>query len=198
MPAGLWPLPYGDHYHDNAPLQNLLRDGHTYVRGPVFDGFRLWTTATTTTQRTLPARHGAAAHRLHMSVPDDHHHHSSCPPATAAYCGAADCGEGGIPSCDPFFHALCPQGMTCATMGATCGCTGATIPCGDSRLSGLTCNFCKWGTCPPGMTCGGDPKTSGCGFDCACQCKDRYAQAPDTTGSRMVAEGPYPIMRPLL
>jgi len=94
---------------------------------------------------------------------------TTCPPATAAYCGAADCGEGGISSCDPFFHALCPQGMTCATMGATCGCTGATIPCGDSRLSGLTCNFCKWGTCPPGMTCGGVPKTSGCGFDCACQ-----------------------------
>ena len=74
VPAGLWPVPYGDHYHDNAPLQNLLRDGHTCVRGPVFDGFRLRTT-TTTTQRTLPARHGAAAHRLHMSVPDDHHHH---------------------------------------------------------------------------------------------------------------------------
>ena len=94
---------------------------------------------------------------------------TTCPPATAAYCGAADCGEGGISSCDPFFHALCPQGMTCATMGATCGCTGATIPCGDSRLSGLTCNFCKWGTCPPGMTCGGVPKTGACGYDCACQ-----------------------------
>src|SRR5206468_2776621 len=99
-------------------------------------------------------------------------HHTTAtrgPPAAAAYCGAADCGEGGISSCDPFFHALCPQGMTCATMGATCGCAGATIPCGNSRLSGLTCNFCKWGTCPPGMTCGGVPKTSGCGFDCACQ-----------------------------
>src|SRR5438093_13634550 len=72
VPAGL--LPYGDHYHDNAPLQNLLRDGHTCVRRPVFDGFRLWTTTTTTTQRTLPARHGAAAPRLHMRVPGDHHH----------------------------------------------------------------------------------------------------------------------------
>src|SRR3989442_738043 len=92
----------------------------------------------------------------------------TCPPATAAYCGAADCGEGGMPSCDPFFNPLCPQGMTCTTMGATCGCTGPTIPCGDPRLSGLTCNFCKWGTCPPGMTCGGVPKSGACGFDCAC------------------------------
>ena len=94
---------------------------------------------------------------------------STCPPATAAYCGAADCGEGGMPSCDPTFSPFCPQGMTCTTMGATCGCTGPTIPCGDPRLSGLTCNFCKWGTCPPGMTCGGVPKSGACGFDCACR-----------------------------
>jgi len=94
---------------------------------------------------------------------------TTCPPATAAYCGAADCGEGGMPSCDPLFNPLCPQGMTCTTMGATCGCTGPTIPCGDPRLSGLTCNFCKWGTCPLGMTCGGVPKSGACGFDCACQ-----------------------------
>jgi hypothetical protein len=95
---------------------------------------------------------------------------SSCPPATAPYCGAADCGPGGIGTCSPDLPALCPQGMTCTPMGGTtCGCTGDTIPCGDPRLSGLTCNFCKWGTCPPGMTCGGVPKTNGCGFDCACQ-----------------------------
>jgi hypothetical protein len=92
---------------------------------------------------------------------------TSCPPATAFYCGSAECG--GSPGCPPFFPALCPQGMTCTTMGTTCGCTGATIPCGDPRLSGLTCNFCKWGSCPPGMTCGGVPKSGGCGFDCACQ-----------------------------
>ncbi|HYR95383.1 MAG TPA: hypothetical protein VEM57_01550 [Candidatus Binatus sp.] len=94
---------------------------------------------------------------------------TTCPPATAAYCGAADCGEGGIPSCDPLIHPLCPPGMTCTTMGATCGCTGPTIPCGDPRLSGASCNFCKWGTCPLGMTCGGVPKSGVCGFDCACQ-----------------------------
>jgi len=94
---------------------------------------------------------------------------TSCPPATAAYCGSADCGEGGMPSCDPTFSPACPQGMTCTTMGTSCGCTGATIPCGDPRLSGLTCNFCKWGTCPLGMTCGGVPKSGACGFDCACQ-----------------------------
>jgi hypothetical protein len=94
---------------------------------------------------------------------------TTCPPATAAYCGAADCGEGGFGSCDPTFSPLCPQGMTCTTMGTACGCTGATIPCGDPRLSGLTCNFCKWGTCPLGMTCGGVPKIGACGFDCACQ-----------------------------
>jgi len=74
-----------------------------------------------------------------------------------------------MPSCDPTFSPFCPQGMTCTTMGATCGCTGPTIPCGDPRLSGLTCNFCKWGTCPPGMTCGGVPKSGACGFDCACR-----------------------------
>jgi hypothetical protein len=92
---------------------------------------------------------------------------SSCPPATAAYCGGADCGEGGMPGCPPF-PSLCPQGMTCTTTGTSCACTGDSIPCGDPRLSGLTCNFCKWGTCPPGMTCGGVPKNGECGFDCAC------------------------------
>jgi hypothetical protein len=96
---------------------------------------------------------------------------SSCPPATAAYCGGADCGEGGMPGCPQFggFPALCPNGTTCTATGATsCACTGESIPCGDPRLSGLTCNFCKWGTCPPGMTCGGVPKNGECGFDCAC------------------------------
>ena len=92
---------------------------------------------------------------------------TSCPLATAAYCGGPNCGLGGFGSCAP--EAFCPQGSICTTTGTTCGCTGAAIPCGDPRLSGLTCNFCKWGTCPPGMTCGGVPKTSGCGFDCACQ-----------------------------
>jgi hypothetical protein len=93
---------------------------------------------------------------------------TSCPPATAAYCGGTGCGPGGTVSCQ-LGLALCPQGMTCTLMGMGCACTGDTIPCGDPRLSGLTCNFCKWGTCPAGMTCGGVPKTSGCGFDCACQ-----------------------------
>jgi hypothetical protein len=96
---------------------------------------------------------------------------SSCPPATAAYCGSADCGPGGMPGCPQFpgLPPLCPSGMTCTATGATsCACTGESIPCGDPRLSGLTCNFCKWGTCPPGMTCGGVPKQGECGFDCAC------------------------------
>jgi hypothetical protein len=74
---------------------------------------------------------------------------STCPPATAAYRGSADCSEGGMPGCPPS-PALCPPGMTCTTTGTSCGCTGPSIPCGDPRLSGLTCNFCKWGTCPPG------------------------------------------------
>ena len=91
---------------------------------------------------------------------------TSCPPATALYCGGANCGPGGGAGCGP--SALCPQGTICTT-GPGCACTGAAIPCGDPSLSGLTCNFCKWGTCPPGMTCGGVPKTAGCGFDCACQ-----------------------------
>jgi hypothetical protein len=91
---------------------------------------------------------------------------STCPPATAFYCGDVGCG-GGSPAC-PGLPALCPSGMSCTTTGATCGCTGESIPCGDPRLSGLTCNFCKWGTCPPGMTCGGVPKQGECGFDCAC------------------------------
>ena len=91
---------------------------------------------------------------------------SSCPPATAFYCGAAP-GCGGSPACaGP--PALCPQGMTCTGSETTCGCTGPAIPCGDPRLSGITCNFCQWGTCPPGLICGGVPKASGCGFDCAC------------------------------
>jgi hypothetical protein len=94
---------------------------------------------------------------------------SSCPTATAPYCGAigpGTCG-GGIPACPPFV-AICPSGMTCTGSGTTCGCTGEAIPCGDPRLSGITCNFCQWGTCPPGMTCGGVPKSGACGFDCAC------------------------------
>ncbi len=85
---------------------------------------------------------------------------SSCPPATAFYCGVNICG--GPP-------ALCPLGMTCVTTGTTCACSGTTIPCGDPGLSGLTSNFCQWGTCPSGMTCGGVPKAGACGFDCACQ-----------------------------
>jgi hypothetical protein len=92
---------------------------------------------------------------------------STCPVATAAYCGGANCGLGGMGSCAP--EALCPQGMICTTSGMACGCAGPAIPCGDPRLSGLTCNFCKWGTCPPGMTCGGVPKAGACGYDCACQ-----------------------------
>jgi hypothetical protein len=91
---------------------------------------------------------------------------STCPPATAFYCGEAGCGAVGS-GCPPIF-ALCPSGMTCTTTGTTCTCTGESIPCGDPRLSGLTCNFCRFGTCPPGMTCGGVPKQGECGFDCAC------------------------------
>ena len=41
-------------------------------------------------------------------------------------------------------------------------------PCADPSLSGLTSNFCQWGTCPFGMTCGGVPRDGACGFDCAC------------------------------
>ena len=93
---------------------------------------------------------------------------SSCPPATAPYCGAVGCGIGGFASCPPSFG-LCPQGMSCTSTETGCACTGESIPCGDPRLSGATCNFCKWGTCPPGMTCGGVPKNGGCGYDCACQ-----------------------------
>ena len=97
---------------------------------------------------------------------------TSCPPATAPYCGGSS-GCGGVPAaCGAGFFGLCPQGMTCTSTGPDlfdCACTGAEIRCGDPRLSGLTCNFCKWGTCPSGMTCGGVPKTDGCGYDCACQ-----------------------------
>jgi hypothetical protein len=92
---------------------------------------------------------------------------TSCPPATALYCGGANCGYGGGAACGQLGR--CPQGMSCTTAGTSCACTGAAIPCGDPRLSGLTCNFCKWGTCPLGMTCGGVPKTDACGYDCACQ-----------------------------
>src|SRR5436309_16120358 len=81
VPAGLWPVPYDDHHHDHAPLQHLLRHGHRSVSRPVFDEFRLWTT----TQRTVPARHGAAEYRRlsgklptmpnrGLGAPDDHPH----------------------------------------------------------------------------------------------------------------------------
>jgi hypothetical protein len=101
-----------------------------------------------------------------------------CPPATAAYCGGATCGAGGmlgvcnIPPGPTF--GLCPQGTTCtpnqpgSSPTTDCGCVGESIPCGDPRLSGITCNFCRWGTCPPGMVCGGVPKNGACGYDCAC------------------------------
>jgi hypothetical protein len=60
---------------------------------------------------------------------------STCPPATAAYCGGAGCGEGGMSGCPPL-PALCPSGTSCTTTGATCACIGESIPCGDPRLSG--------------------------------------------------------------
>ena len=125
------------------------------------------------TDPTLPAC-GATTTTTSSSVPGSSSTvttTSSCPPATAAYCGAADCGIGGMPGCPQFLGQppLCPSGMTCTATGeSTCACTGESIPCGDSRLSGLTCNFCKWGTCPLGMVCGGVPKDGSCGFDCAC------------------------------
>ena len=90
---------------------------------------------------------------------------STCPPAKAFYCGESNCG--GTSGCPPI-PSICPSGMSCTSTGTSCACTGESIPCGDARLSGLTCNFCKWGTCPPGMTCGGVPKQGECGFDCAC------------------------------
>jgi hypothetical protein len=89
---------------------------------------------------------------------------SSCPPATALYCGGAECFYGGGVGCGSL--GWCPQGMTCSA--TTCSCTGPAIPCGDPSLRGGLCNFCKWGTCPPGMTCGGVPNGA-CGWDCACQ-----------------------------
>jgi hypothetical protein len=103
---------------------------------------------------------------------------TSCPVATAAYCGGADCGLGGMSGvCNippgPTFG-LCPQGTTCTATEpgsaptSHCACVGDEIPCGDPRLSGITCNFCKWGTCPPGMVCGGVPKNGACGYDCTC------------------------------
>ncbi len=90
---------------------------------------------------------------------------TTCPPATALYCGGAECIYGGGVGCSPT-QAFCPQGMSCDS--TTCACTGPAIPCGDPRLRGGLCNFCKWGTCPPGMTCGGVPNGA-CGWDCACQ-----------------------------
>jgi hypothetical protein len=103
---------------------------------------------------------------------------TSCPTATAAYCGGATCGPGGMSGvCNvppgPTFG-LCPQGTTCTANGSgssptsDCSCVGEQIPCGDPRLSGITCNFCRWGTCPAGMKCGGVPKSDACGYDCAC------------------------------
>jgi hypothetical protein len=107
---------------------------------------------------------------------------SSCPPPTGAqYCGGvegAPCGFGSIGACNvppgPSFG-RCPAGTTCtATDGSSsptsaCACVGEQIPCGDSRLSGSTCNFCKWGIgCPAGMKCGGVPKNGACGYDCVC------------------------------
>jgi len=127
-------------WHDQFGTRTLITKTASLVCAPEI----LPTTTTTTTTTT-----------------------SSCPPATAFYCGSANCG-GGTTTCSTFVPALCPEGMTCTTMGTTCACTGATIPCSDPRLSGLTCNFCQWGTCPPGMTCGGVPKSGACGFDCAC------------------------------
>jgi hypothetical protein len=97
-------------------------------------------TATTTTTTTTP---------------------STCPTATALYCGVSACG--------PLPMALCPSGMSCTTAEEGCDCVGAAIPCGDASLSGLTGDFCQWGTCPAGMTCGRVPKAEGCGYDCGCQ-----------------------------
>ena len=107
---------------------------------------------------------------------------SSCPPPTGAqYCGGvegAPCGFGSIGACNvpPGPSAgRCPAGTTCtATDGSSsptsaCACVGEQIPCGDSRLGGSTCNFCKWGTgCPAGMKCGGVPRNGACGYDCTC------------------------------
>src|SRR5213596_2294448 len=50
-----------DHHHDHAPLQHLLRHGHRSVPRPVFGAVRLW--RWTSTQRILPAPHGAAGLR---------------------------------------------------------------------------------------------------------------------------------------
>jgi len=85
---------------------------------------------------------------------------TSCPPPTALYCGVNGCAP---------LPALCPGAMSCQTVEEGCGCVGPTIPCGDASLSGLSGNFCRWGTCPAGMACGPIAKPHECGFDCACQ-----------------------------
>ena len=85
---------------------------------------------------------------------------TSCPPPTALYCGVSGCAP---------LPALCPGGMSCQTVEEGCGCVGPAIPCGDPSLSGLSGDFCRWGTCPAGMTCGPVAKPDACGFDCACQ-----------------------------
>jgi hypothetical protein len=85
---------------------------------------------------------------------------TSCPPPTALYCGVSGCAP---------LPALCPSGTACTTIEEGCGCIGETIPCGDSRLGGISGNFCRWGECPIGMTCTSIPKSDECGFDCGCQ-----------------------------
>ena len=84
---------------------------------------------------------------------------TSCPLPTALYCGVSGCAP---------LPALCPSGLTCQTVEEGCGCVGPSIPCGDPSLSGLSGDFCRWGTCPTGMTCGAVAKPDACGFDCAC------------------------------
>jgi hypothetical protein len=85
---------------------------------------------------------------------------TSCPPPTALYCGVSGCAP---------LPALCPTGMSCQTVAEGCGCVGPAIPCGDASLSGLSGDFCRWGTCPAGTTCGRVAKPDACGFDCTCQ-----------------------------
>jgi hypothetical protein len=85
---------------------------------------------------------------------------TSCPPPTALYCGVSGCAP---------LPALCPTGMSCQTVAEGCGCVGPAIPCGDASLSGLSGDFCRWGSCPAGTTCGRVAKPDACGFDCTCQ-----------------------------